>query len=110
MGLAQTTRNKIDKAVNRHEEFKFGNVSAKRYETGDYIPMGKLPSFLQSQLSGLQLDYDVYVVYSYQTPIGWTRIASLPSEWFIPTQYYSNTTTHHQHMLMWATNYKRDIR
>lgn len=102
MALHGQTPAKIEKHVDRHEPFKIGNVSAKRYETGDSIQYGQLPPFLASQLNGLSLDYTVYVVYSYQTPIGWTKISD-QDDWFIPAVKYSVTTTNHQNVLRYAT-------
>jgi len=105
MGLQQSTRNKIDKHLFWHEEFKQGNISAKRFTTQDYIQNGQLPDFLADQLKAANYDNALYVVYSYQTPIGWIKLTS-DAEWFIPAVKYSNTTTHHQSVLMWAVNYK----
>ena len=105
MGLQQTTRNKIDKHVNGHEGFKLGNISASVYGEGKYAPKGRLPDYIADQLNARN---SVYVVYSYQTPIGWCNYNAINANWFIRSVRYSNSTTHHQHVLEVAVNYKRD--
>lgn len=104
MGTSIQTRKIMQDSIDNLKPFKRGNISAERFNTGDYIHTGELPSFLQSQLNGLNLDYTVYVVFSYKTPIGWIAMGQTNATWFIPEVTYSISTTHHQHLLMVITD------
>lgn len=98
MATSFNTRQRIHKLVSRHEEFRIGNISAIRYNAGDSPSTGILPQHLTDQLKGALTDNDVYIVYSYATPIGWVRLDG-NDNWFIPDVKYSVSTTHHQTLL-----------
>lgn len=98
------TRLIMAKAVRAHEPFIRGNISAYRYSQDETPRTGQLPGFLADQLYGALLDNDLYVVYSWKTPIGWVRLNG-KDEWFIPDITYSVSTTHHQHLLRVITKY-----
>lgn len=102
MGLAARTRQKIDNHIERRETFKYGNVSAIRYNAGETPQTGILPGFLRDQLKAVAKDNDLYIVYSYQTPIGWS-VCDGNDNWFIPDVKYSVSTTHHQSLLKMVT-------
>jgi len=91
----------ITKLISRHEEFKIATMRAERLERGSYTSFGQLPQNWRSTYTRDVSDKDVYVVYSYQTPIGWVKLDG-ENEWTIPDVNYSVTTTHHQHVLMCA--------
>ena len=98
MGLQAHSRQTIARQVKLRNSFRNGNVSAIRYNAGETPHIGVLPSFLTDQLKGTSRNNDTYVVYSYQTPIGWSNCDGR-DEWFIPDVTYSITTTHHQTLL-----------
>lgn len=98
MATAFHTRTIIANHVRRHEEFRKGNISAERYEAGNLPRTGQLPSFIADQLKAVIRENNTYVVFSYNTPIGWV-ILDGNDNWFIPNVKYSTTTTHHQHLL-----------
>lgn len=104
MGTQMNTRLIMAKAVRSYTPFKRGNISAITAKTGDFVQIGQLPGFLSDQLYGALLDNDLYVVYSFQTPIGWSRM-NKKNEWFIPDIRYSSTTIHHQGLLRVITQY-----
>lgn len=65
------------------------------------ISPGRLPEPWASDLRRLVEDtVNVYVVYSYVTPIAWW---SAPTDWVIPSLTYSSTTSRHQAIVRKAT-------
>jgi hypothetical protein len=98
MALHGTTPAKMAKAINTYTPFKIGNVSAKRWITGEWPSMGRLPMEYINRLNSDNEDHDVYVVYSYATPIGWVKLDG-NDNWVIPDTKYSPTTTNHQSTL-----------
>lgn len=103
MGLSMNTRTKIANHIRLRNPFKIGNISAIRYNAEELPHTGRLPSYLADQLKGVLKDNDVYVIYSYATPIGWSRCDE-SDNWFIPQVKYSITTTHHQTTLKVITS------
>lgn len=108
MGTKIQTRRIMQNAVDTCKSFIRGNLSAKVFNQGEYLnhnQIGQLEDFLADQLNGRITDGSVYVVYSYQTPIGWCNTDGSPN-WFIPDVKYSISTTHHQSLLMVMTSNK----
>jgi len=103
VGTQIETRKIVQKAVDNRKPFRRGNISAKVYDIGDFISMGRLPASLTDVLTARHLDYPLYVVYSYATPIGWCNLYNEPN-WLIPYVNYSVSTTHHQHLLRIMTS------
>jgi len=91
-------------AIRKLEPFQRGNISAIRSIERVSFQTGILPSFLVDQLTARLNAQDVYIVYSWQTPIGWCNISE-PHDWFIPEITYSKSTTHHQALLYVITEY-----
>jgi|SRR6266436_4837829 len=89
------TRQIVSNGMLNRQSFTRGNISANWYVPGEYIQMGQLPLSLQKELSDINLDYDVFVVFSYKTPIAWY----FNENWTIPDVKYSVTTTHHQSLI-----------
>lgn len=92
MGLQQRTRDIIDNSVQNRTEFHRGNVSGKWSKKGEHLYMGWLPLFWRNILKKDIQDNDVYVLYSYQTPMAWYN----GDIWVIPDEKYSVSTTTHQ--------------
>lgn len=97
MGTQWTTRQKIAINLKNRTNFRFGNISGEWWEYNP--PKGRLPEEWAMQLNSDVKDKDVFVVFSYGTPIGW----SFDQNWTIPDVSYSSTTTHHQSVLKVAT-------
>jgi hypothetical protein len=104
VGTQMNTRLIMAKAVRAHKPFVRGNISAILSIHHITIQIGQLPSFLADQLRARINQQDVYIVYSWQTPIGWCN-TSEPEDWFIPDITYSKSTTHHQALLRLMTKY-----
>jgi hypothetical protein len=101
MALHQKNRQKVTDAIRNRQEFHIASMSGelvKEHQTA--LETGRLPDFLRDQLNAHLRDKDVYVVYSYSTPIGW----AYDREFFIPDVQYSATTKHHQSVLQVAAS------
>lgn len=96
MALRGSTPAKMAKAINERKPFVFGSVSSFVLKKGIVPTTGILPSFLSDQLmAAIDTNEQTYVVYSFQTPIGWTT----EDGWFVPEITYSASTTNHQNVL-----------
>jgi hypothetical protein len=101
MALQQKNRDKVTQSIRKREPFRIANMSGKWVEHHQTAhETGRLPDFLRDQLNAVLTDQDVYVVYSYDTPIGWAADRSF----FIPDIRYSITTVHHQSVLQVAAS------
>lgn len=100
MGLSWMTQRTIRIYVKKREPFKLDNIWATWFLLDETPDFGRLSLNNINQLkSDISTQGAVYVVYSYETPIGWTRSADL-LDWYIPSDTYSNTTSHHQNVLI----------
>lgn len=90
------TRAILSEAMERFNHFKRGNLHANHWNGWQF---GQLPQEYQIQLKDAYADNMVYVVYSYQTPIAWSKCDG-KHEWVIPPVLYSVTTSHHQGLVM----------
>lgn len=108
MGLQSTTRQVVETNISRKQNFKRGNVSGKwvnrNYFSGTSI--GKLPSEFAKVLAEHNKGTDLFVLYSYQTPMAWFRLDDSDSngdnKWYYVEQHYSMSTTQHQHAFRYA--------
>jgi hypothetical protein len=98
MATLTKTRIMLSEAMEKHEPFKRGNLSGERFNAGEYVPIGRLPRDYVSQIRQASHDNDLYVVYSYGTPIAWCKCDG-KDEWVKPDVKYSVTTTHHQSLI-----------
>lgn len=100
MGLKWTTQRTIDKLVNKHEPFLLGNVSAILVKQGEQVDCGRLGAIWAIEdIITKSRESDLYVVYSYKTPIGWVKTDNSGDTWTVPDIYYSPSTKHHQNVL-----------
>lgn len=104
MALKFETRQKIELAIDDRQPFKYGNMSGRWVQDEYDLTNGILPMeywrALKKDLSTLPR----YVVFSYDTPIGWAKGEQSKAEWVIPDVRYSVTTTHHQTVLRIAAD------
>jgi hypothetical protein len=91
MSTLMKTRRIVAQGVRLSTPFRHGNLWA---EWTLYPSWGQLPVPFIRQLKNIP--GEVFVVYSYNTPIGWR---SPIVEWTIPDVKYSVSTSHHQNML-----------
>jgi hypothetical protein len=92
----------MQNAVDECKPFERGNLSAKYVEARTLDSSGRMPADYAERLKMDNNLNAVFVVYSYQTPIGWCVIDNQtqnPLEWVIPDVTYSVSTTHHQSLL-----------
>lgn len=96
MGTQLQTRKILSKAMIDRNAFKRGNLSGKYWYMDN---MGQLPEQYQIELKQATQDNQVYVVFSFQTPIAWC-ISNETDKWVIPDVTYSVTTSAHQSLVM----------
>lgn len=104
MGLQQKTRQIIETSVDRKQNFDRGNVSGKwvnkdRYRSGS---VGMLPSEFAKVLNEHSMLGDLFVIYSYSTPMAWYLLNEGASKWYYPNTRYSVSTTQHQGAIRYA--------
>lgn len=94
MGLQRRTKDIIDTAVENLTDFTRGNVKGEHVQKGhSQSSWDRLPSFWVNVLNSDIADKDVYVLFSYQTPMAWFNGDS----WVFPPESYTQSTTGHQH-------------
>ena len=103
MAFAQKNRIAIARHINNRTPFTHQSMSGKWLTDSDINPYyGDLPPEYVAELRSLLSSSDVYVVFSYRTPIAYA--ASTP-KFTIPEVKYSVTTTHHQTIVKLADHY-----
>lgn len=92
MSLLTKTQAKVRKLIQNRTEFTHANMSGKWVTGASDVTWGRLPAGPKTDMINLLKDRDLYVVYSYLTPIayGWTQSLT------IPDVTYSPTTSGHQ--------------
>lgn len=103
MGIRYKNREKLEKHIKERNPGTIGNVWTRRIIHPDNATYGRLPQEWRERLISDIKDNGVYVVYSYQTPIAWTKLDG-KGVWTIPDESYSVTTTHHQNIVKVATS------
>jgi hypothetical protein len=100
MAFSQKNRIKVALAIHNREPFKHASMRGEWISQGQGW-YGQLPQETVNTMRELLKDRDLYVIYSYATPIGyaWDR------EIHIPDHRYSVTTTHHQSIVRLANHY-----
>lgn len=95
--MTHTTIRNADTYIARRETFDAGSLTAR---TVRWTPStGRMSSELADELAAdiatnREADADTYVVYSYGTPIAWSRVGI--DTLTIPNDRYSVTTSRHQ--------------
>lgn len=103
--ITRCTRRDMHLAVAGLEEFTYNRSASGTWTVGHCVWRGQLNPELRKSLEGFigHRDQEVYVVYSYETPIA----VYLPNKgWWINSDKYSATTSNHQSM----TNRGIDLR
>lgn len=97
MAMGQKSKATIARAIVARERFSAlkGNMSGKWLQSA--IDFGRLADFPEgretiAEMRELLKDRDLYVIYSYQTPIAY----AWDKEIIVLPHHYSNTTTGHQ--------------
>lgn len=115
MALQSKTRQIVETSVDRKQNFDRGNISGKwvdpNYFTGWHI--GQLPSDFSKVLKEHNKGTDLFVVYSYQTPIAWFSLSDSDSngnnKWYYVDHKYSVSTTQHQSAVRYALKGKNVV-
>lgn len=94
MALQRSGATKVQSGVDNLRPFNIGNLSGSWSNSPN---MGQLPKEYVDMLKALAQTDDVYVIYSYRTPIAWRARNS--KTWTIPNVKYSVTTTNHQNVV-----------
>lgn len=105
MGLQRTTKDAVERGVSRRENFRRGNLSGKwedknyfRYRSG----MGQLDKGYADVLEEHSKQGELFVLYSYATPMAWYRLndsdanSNGDGKWYYVDEKYSSSTTQHQ--------------
>lgn len=100
MAIRGPGKRTISRGMKNRENFRHGNVSGKWFDKLSDVPTGKLPIDTTSD------DHrgEVFVIFSYRTPIAWT-FAHAGTEWTIPDVRYTVTTTNHQNVVRVCANH-----
>lgn len=102
MAFSQKNRIKVGKLIHERKEFKHASMSGE-WVTAGGANWGQLNWHPETvaKMQELLKERDLYVVYSYATPIAyaWDR------EMHVPDHKYSVTTTHHQSIVKLADHY-----
>lgn len=109
MALQRTTKAAVERAVSRKENFKRGNVSGK-WEDKNYFRsrsgMGMLDKLYADVLEEHSKTAELFVLYSYQTPMAWYSLNDTDSngtgKWYYVDEKYSVSTTQHQNAFRYA--------
>jgi hypothetical protein len=94
MAMARNNQVKVVNCISAAKPFRQASMKG-----GPDTGLGRLPEEWRRKFYG---DAPTYVVYSYQTPIGW-RTAE--GEWVIPGVRYSATTRLHQRLVFEAVGH-----
>lgn len=94
MALQRSSKSKVQSGMDNLQPFNIGNLSGSWSFSGQ---TGQLPKEYADMLTSLTQTTDVYVIYSYRTPIAW--YSSNDRTWTIPDVKYSVTTTNHQNVV-----------
>jgi hypothetical protein len=84
-----TTNSGAGEYIANRQPFKANSMAGIYFHEGDYLPTGRLDSWLVSNLIANKPDF---IVYSYGTPIAWHHAGG----WEMPNVRYSVTTSKHQ--------------
>lgn len=103
MALQRTTKDAVERGVSRKENFNRGNVWGK-WQDKNYFryrsTMGMLSRKFADVLEAHSKDAELFVLYSYQTPMAWYSLDDLDSngtgKWYYVDDKYSTSTTQHQ--------------
>lgn len=85
-------KNTLD-AIATTRDFNAGNLYARNDEPGYFGSFGYLP---EPWIQQLERDRPRYIVFSYDTPIGWLANRRGRKVFVIPDVRYSPTTSNHQ--------------
>lgn len=116
MALQSKTRQIIETSIDRKQNFDRGNVSGKWVYRGYYrsdSTIAELPREFVKLLNKHSLGSDLFVVYSYRTPIAWFSLSESDSngnnKWYYVDHKYSSSTTGHQSAVRYALKGKNVI-
>ena len=91
--MKKVTQKQADQFIAKRTPFIANSLKADWFRDGAFPTMGQLPhTFQRDLLYKISIGYEVYVVFSYVTPIAWY----CAGEWTIPETKYSVTTSKHQ--------------
>lgn len=103
MAFAQKNRIRVGKAIANRETFRHASMHAEWVTEGREPNWGHLSYHPETitEIRNLVKDRDLYVVYSYNTPIAY----AWDKEVHVPNHRYSVTTSHHQTIAKLSTHY-----
>lgn len=112
MGMQQKTRQIVETSISRKENFERGNVWGKWFKPNHFHNVGQIGWMNQEfadMLSKHSKDTNLFVLYSYYTPMAWFRLSDLDSKgnnkWYFPDgnhASYSPSTGQHQYAFRYA--------
>lgn len=109
MALQQNTKAVIERGVSRKENFERGNVSGKWVDKNYFYSrsrMGMLDKRYADVLEEHSITAELFVLYSYATPMAWYSLNDLDSngtgKWYYVEDKYSVSTTQHQNAFRYA--------
>lgn len=100
MAFSQANRIKVAKLIKERKDFNHASMSG-RWVNEWNSDWGRLSYETKQKMKDLLKDRDLYIVYSYQTPIAY----AYDQELHIPDNHFSNTTSHHQTIVKLTDHY-----
>lgn len=104
MPIGPRSQNDIIRGISRKQNFDIANMSGHWFDSNELNgkPVGMLPKTFHESLVLHNKDSDLFVVFSYDTPIAWyalnDSISDGTDQWYYPKTYYSNATSIHQNI------------
>lgn len=105
MTMPTATVKAFNEGVNNKQNFKQGYVRGEWFDPKQITgaDMGQLPARLQIVLHEQNKNADMFVVFSFDTPIAWFSLKDSDSlgtnKWYFPTARYSEKYDQHQHQM-----------
>lgn len=102
MRFQTKAREFIERRISERANFEHRSMSARWFSPRQRIEDGMLPSQFVKVLREHSESADLYVVYSFKTPIAWFSLNDSDSKgmnkWYMPNTKYSAMTTAHQNI------------
>lgn len=104
MAMGSKNQHAIVQSIIRKQNFHVASMSGHWFDSNELNgkPVGMLPKTFHESLIHHNKTSDLFVVFSYNTPIAWYSLNDSDSDgtnqWHFPITHYSNTTSKHQNI------------
>lgn len=101
MAIGMSNRVKIADNINNRARFAIASMSGKWVSDADHVTWGELPAETKTEMIELLKTRNLYLVYSYETPIAY----AWGDDVIVPDTHYSKTTSDHQKIARLTKHY-----